>query len=103
MGRYHDQRRDEDLPAVCPGELQCASLPAFDSKPTYLRTGAFVDVDSRDEPGNPRAGGRYTARVSSFKDQDLGLHDFAHSTSKSSTTFRSSISDASSLFERRQR
>ena len=76
MGRYHDQRRDEDRPAVCPGQLQCVKPPGFDNTPAYLRTGAIVDVDYRDEPGNPRAGGRYTARVSAFKDLDLGLHDF---------------------------
>jgi outer membrane protein assembly factor BamA len=52
------------------------SLPAFDSQIDYLRTGAFVDIDTRDEPGNPRDGGRYGARWSSFRDQSVGLHDF---------------------------
>ena len=48
----------------------------FQAEPTYLRTGAFVDVDTRDEPGNPRAGGRYLAKLSSFQDRDAGLHNF---------------------------
>ena len=51
-------------------------LPAFDSQPTYLRTGAFIDIDYLDEPLNPRNGGRYVATWSSFKDQNLGLYDF---------------------------
>jgi outer membrane protein assembly factor BamA len=53
-----------------------ATLPAFDNSPTYIRAGAFLDVDSRDEPGNPRAGGRYVARLSSFQDQAMGIYDF---------------------------
>jgi len=48
----------------------------FQIEPTYLKAGAFVDVDTRDEPGNPRSGGRYLAKWSSFQDQDSGLHDF---------------------------
>jgi outer membrane protein assembly factor BamA len=52
-------------------------LPALDSQPTYLRTGAFVDADYRDEPGNPRAGGRYMAKWSSFQDRNLGRYDFS--------------------------
>jgi len=48
----------------------------FQIEPTYLKAGAFVDVDTRDEPGNPRAGGRYLAKWSSFQDQNSSLHDF---------------------------
>jgi outer membrane protein assembly factor BamA len=48
----------------------------FQIEPTYLKAGAFVDIDTRDEPGNPRSGGRYLAKWSSFQDQDSGLHDF---------------------------
>jgi outer membrane protein assembly factor BamA len=51
-------------------------LPGFESQPTYLQSGVFVDVDYRDEPGNPRAGGRYVAKWSSFHDQNLGQYDF---------------------------
>jgi outer membrane protein assembly factor BamA len=52
------------------------TLTAFDNSPAYLRAGAFLDVDYRDEPGNPRAGGRYVARLSSFQDQAMGVYDF---------------------------
>jgi outer membrane protein assembly factor BamA len=53
-----------------------ADLPAFRVQPTYLHAGLFVDADYRDEPGNPRDGGRYFARWSSFMDRNVGLHDF---------------------------
>jgi outer membrane protein assembly factor BamA len=56
--------------------FDAATLPALDGEPMYLRSGAFVDIDSRDEPGNPRAGGRYVANWSIFKDQNLGRYDF---------------------------
>jgi outer membrane protein assembly factor BamA len=52
------------------------NIPAFHVQPTYLRSGVFVDADYRDEPGNPRDGGRYMAKVSSFKDQTVGRYDF---------------------------
>jgi hypothetical protein len=29
--------------------------------PTYLQTGVFLDIDYRDQPANPRSGGRYSA------------------------------------------
>jgi outer membrane protein assembly factor BamA len=51
-------------------------LTGLDGEPTYLRSGAFVDIDSRDEPGNPRSGGRYAANWSVFKDQDFGRYGF---------------------------
>jgi outer membrane protein assembly factor BamA len=70
-----DRGRSSRSPSI--GELfELASLPAFDSQLTYLRTGAFVDIDTRDEPGNPRDGGRYLAKWNSFRDRSVGLHDF---------------------------
>jgi outer membrane protein assembly factor BamA len=56
--------------------FELASLSAFDTKLTFVRTGAFFDVDTRDEPGNPRDGGRYLAKWNSYKDRSLGLYDF---------------------------
>src|SRR5262249_1264420 len=38
-------------------------VPALANQPNYLQSGAFVEVDYRDQPGNPRAGGRYTASL----------------------------------------
>jgi outer membrane protein assembly factor BamA len=52
------------------------TLTAFDEHPTYVRSGAFMDIDSRDEAGNPRAGGRYYANWSNYKDQNLGRFGF---------------------------
>jgi len=70
-----DQGRRSRSPFI--GEMfELASLPAFDTQLTYLRTGVFFDVDTRDEPGNPRDGGRYAAKWSSFRDQNLGLYNF---------------------------
>jgi outer membrane protein assembly factor BamA len=45
-------------------------------QPNYLETGAFFEADYRDHPGNPRAGGKYTASWTSFQDQKLGRYDF---------------------------
>jgi hypothetical protein len=53
------------------------NLPGFANQPTYLQTGAFFEVDTRDVPGNPRAGGRYIAKWSAFQDQSLGHYDFS--------------------------
>jgi outer membrane protein assembly factor BamA len=52
-------------------------LPGVDQQPSYLQTGAFLEVDYRDEPANPRAGGRYMAKWSSFQDRKVGLYDFS--------------------------
>ena len=53
-----------------------SNIPAFHIQPKYLRTGVFVDADYRDEPGNPRDGARYFAKVSSYKDQNVGRYNF---------------------------
>jgi len=52
------------------------TLTAISDEPTYLRSGAFLDIDYRDEPGNPREGGRYAASWSTFKDRGFGRYDF---------------------------
>jgi outer membrane protein assembly factor BamA len=54
-----------------------ATLHAFDDQPEYIETGAFLDMDSRDVPGNPRRGARYFARWSSFHDRKLEQFDFS--------------------------
>jgi len=51
-------------------------IPAIADQPDYLQFGAFFDADLRDEPGNPRSGGRYTASWISFQDRKLGRYDF---------------------------
>jgi outer membrane protein assembly factor BamA len=44
-------------------------------QPNYLQTGAFVDIDYRDEPANPRSGGHYVAQWMSLQDRKFGLYD----------------------------
>ena len=50
--------------------------PGIDNQPNYVQTGAFLEIDYRDEPNNPRSGGRYTALWTSFNDLKLGEYDF---------------------------
>lgn len=52
------------------------NLEAFDEQPRYVETAAFVDIDNRDEPGNPRAGGRYMAKWSRFDDRSFRQYGF---------------------------
>jgi outer membrane protein assembly factor BamA len=44
--------------------------------PTYLQTGVFLDIDYRDQPANPRSGGRYSANWMSQHDRKYGRYDF---------------------------
>jgi outer membrane protein assembly factor BamA len=55
-----------------PGEV-----PALESQPNYLQAGLFFEADYRDEAGNPRSGGRYTATWTKYEDRKLGRYDFA--------------------------
>jgi outer membrane protein assembly factor BamA len=52
------------------------TLQAFPDQPDYLHTGLFVDVENRDEPGNPRSGSRYAAKWTAYHDQTLGQYGF---------------------------
>jgi outer membrane protein assembly factor BamA len=52
------------------------AAPAVGSQPHYYQSGAFVDVDYRDNRLNPRAGGHYVANVTSFKDHSLDQFSF---------------------------
>lgn len=56
--------------------FDATAVPALENQPTFLETGAFLEYDSRDVPGNPRAGGRYTSSWSKFHDRKLGQYDF---------------------------
>jgi outer membrane protein assembly factor BamA len=51
--------------------------PGMASQPNYLQAGAFFDADYRDQPGNPRAGGRYAMSWTSFQDRKIGQYDFS--------------------------
>jgi outer membrane translocation and assembly module TamA len=43
---------------------------------TYLKTGAFAEVDYRDQPGNPRTGGFYSAQWTRHQDRNFGRYGF---------------------------
>jgi outer membrane protein assembly factor BamA len=51
-------------------------VPALANQPSYVQTGAFLEYDSRDIPGNPRSGGKYTSSWSQFHDRKLGQYGF---------------------------
>jgi outer membrane protein assembly factor BamA len=51
--------------------------PGISNQPTFLQLGAFVEADYRDQPGNPRSGGRYAASWTSFNDRKLKSFDFS--------------------------
>lgn len=50
--------------------------PGMTNQPDYLQTGAFLEIDYRDQPNNPRSGGRYATSWTSFQDRKLGQYDF---------------------------
>jgi outer membrane protein assembly factor BamA len=56
--------------------FDAVEAPALSNQPNYLQTGAFVEADYRDQPGNPRSGGFYSASWTSFDDRKLGLYGF---------------------------
>jgi outer membrane protein assembly factor BamA len=53
-----------------------AEAPGLDRQTDFLTARAFVDVDWRDNPAGPRAGGYYTIEASRFDDRGLDRHDF---------------------------
>jgi outer membrane protein assembly factor BamA len=53
-----------------------AGLPAFGNEPSYLETGAFLEIDYRDKPSHPRSGGRYATSWTSFRDGKLDRYGF---------------------------
>lgn len=53
-----------------------ASAPGLLSQPDFLHVGVFAALDTRDAPGNPRAGGKYEATLARWNDRDLGDYSF---------------------------
>lgn len=53
-----------------------AVTPGIDRQADFLRGGAFLQLDWRDNPGGPRRGGNYLVRYSSYSDRTLGRHSF---------------------------
>jgi hypothetical protein len=52
------------------------AAPGLTRQPNFLRTGFFAEVDRRDAPGNPRAGGVYRVEFSDYQDRSLGAFGF---------------------------
>jgi outer membrane protein assembly factor BamA len=53
-----------------------ADAPGIDVQSDFLRTGAFVQYDWRDNPGGPRRGGNYIAQFSDYRDRSFGISGF---------------------------
>jgi len=67
-GNEGDDRQAQDVfdPLTTPG--------LFDQT-SFLRGGFFANYDYRDNPGGPRRGGFYGAKLLYYDDRDLGLRD----------------------------
>jgi hypothetical protein len=50
--------------------------PGIDHQANFLRHGAFVQYDWRDNPEGARSGGNYFLRFSNFTDRSFGISDF---------------------------
>ena len=53
-----------------------ASAPGLGTETDYLKTNLSAELDWRDNPSYPHAGGRYALAVTNFDDRDLGRYDF---------------------------
>jgi len=73
-------------PSIGPGEdsrfpsiearFDNTSAPGLVQQPDFAYAEFFADVDSRDEPGNARAGGRYMLSWRKTSDRDLNRYSF---------------------------
>jgi len=50
--------------------------PGIDVQANFFRFGTFAQLDYRDNPLGPKAGGNYVVQYSRFEDTSLGRHDF---------------------------
>ena len=50
--------------------------PGLLEQPTFLYKNLFVEIDYRDQPGNPRSGGLWRAKYGAWNDRDLERYDF---------------------------
>jgi hypothetical protein len=57
-----------------------ASAPGLATQPAFVETGFLVDADFRDQPGNPRSGGRYALLFVRYDDREAGRYDFTRLT-----------------------
>jgi len=52
------------------------TIPGLIEQPDYFNTEVFVEANTREPRGNPRAGGRYRASYQRFADLDLNRYSF---------------------------
>ena len=64
-----------DFPSI-EARFTSSDTPGLDEQPDFWFTRVSVEVDSRDVPTNPRAGGRHWVEWSWYRDRDLGRYDF---------------------------
>jgi Omp85 superfamily domain len=62
-------------PSIDEGFDQIAA-PGLTRQPNYVHADVAMDVDTRDEPGYPSSGGRYSLSVAMFHDQDFSSYSF---------------------------
>jgi Omp85 superfamily domain len=53
-----------------------AAAPGLGTETDFLKTDLSAELDWRDNPAHPHAGGRYAIAVTNFDDRDLGRYDF---------------------------
>jgi outer membrane protein assembly factor BamA len=53
-----------------------STLPGLTAQPNFLRTDVGAEVELRDNPLHPHAGGRYAVTLSNYDDRDLGAYGF---------------------------
>ena len=67
--------RDKRFPSI-DALFGDATAPGLLAQPEYRYGEAFAEVDTRDEPGNARAGGYYAAAWRTYDDHDLNRYNF---------------------------
>lgn len=68
--------RDKRYPSIEQVFSEDDGAPGLASQPDYIRTRLWVGVDHRDQPGNARSGGLYTASWGNYSDRDTGRYGF---------------------------
>jgi hypothetical protein len=67
--------RDGNFPSI-EQRFTDVEAPGLTTQPDYFHSAVFAEVDYRDFPGNPGAGGFYRATFGVWNDTDLGEFDF---------------------------
>jgi hypothetical protein len=57
-----------------------ATAPGIAQQPGFVESGVLLDADYRDQPGNPRSGGRYALLFVRYDDRGNGHYDFTRLT-----------------------